>query len=565
MTTRQKIGALAALFGTASLCFGQHRKLSTDFEGRDPETPVNVIIQYKHTPQQGHIDAVLRRGGRHLRTLGLLNGEVYSVAPKALADLANEPDVAYISPDRTVTGLSNQWSQLAPDFKLQAVRADMAQLNGFTGAGIGVAIIDSGITNKQDLHAGGFGFMSTASSSFGNSNGYRVVYAENFIGSNGSTDDSYGHGTHVAGIVGGNGSQSLGVYAGVAPNVNLINLVVLDSNGASTDSTVIAGIQRAIQLKSQYNIRVINLSLGRPVFESYTVDPLCQAVEAAWKAGIVVVVAAGNSGRDNSAGTDGYSTITAPGNDPYVITVGAMNTENTLTTSDDQIASYSSKGPTLLDHIVKPDLVAPGNLIVSLLGNGTLHQKYPQNITDTNYFILSGTSMAAPMVSGAASLLLQQDSTLTPDQVKARLMLTASKNFPVSSVATDPTTGISYTSYYDIFTVGAGYLNVWAALNNSAEPNGMALSPLVSRNPATGAVSLRNIAGANVIWGTNLIWGTNVIWGTSLVSGNSLIWGTNVIWGTNSTSSLNVIWGTNLIWGTSAPTGQASAELIYGE
>lgn len=166
MTTRQQIGILAALFGAASLCFGQHRKLSTDFEGRDPEAPVNVIIQYKHPPQQSHIQAVLSRGGRHVRTLGVVNGEVYSVAPKALADLANDPDVAYISPDRTVSGLSNQMSPLTPDFKLQAVGADIAQMNGFNGAGIGVAVIDSGITNKPDLRGSGFGFMSTASFGF---------------------------------------------------------------------------------------------------------------------------------------------------------------------------------------------------------------------------------------------------------------------------------------------------------------------------------------------------------------------------------------------------------------
>ncbi len=256
-----------------------------------------------------------------------------------------------------------------------------------------------------------------------------------------------------------------GVYAGVAPAVNLINLLVLNSTGSSTDSVVIAGIQRAIQLQSQYNIQVINLSLGRPIFESYTVDPLCQAVEAAWKAGIVVVVAAGNGGRNNTASTDGYATITAPGNDPYVITVGAMNTENTSTTSDDVITSYSSKGPTLLDHIVKPDLVAPGNLIVSVLGDGTLPLEYPQNITDTNYFILSGTSMATPMVSGAAALLMQQNPNLTPDQVKARLMQTvATRTFRSPALPPIPTTGISYTSYYDIFTVGAGYLDVWTAL-----------------------------------------------------------------------------------------------------
>src|SRR5262249_10245168 len=144
------------------------------------------------------------------------------------------------------------------------------------------------------------------------------------------------------------------------------------------DSQVIAAIQRAIQLKDTYNIRVINLSLGRPVYESYTLDPLCQAVEAAWQAGIVVVVAAGNAGRDNSLGTQGYATIQAPGNDPNVITVGATNVHASAMRDASTITTYSSKGPTLLDHLVKPDLVAPGNNIVSLLAPGSyLATQYP--------------------------------------------------------------------------------------------------------------------------------------------------------------------------------------------
>ncbi len=253
-----------------------------------------------------------------------------------------------------------------------------------------------------------------------------------------SANDQYGHGTHVAGIIGADGNGS--VYIGMAPGVNLINLKVLDQNGAGTDSQVIAAINQAIQLKSQYNIRIINLSLGRPVFESAANDPLCQAVEAAWKAGIVVVVAAGNDGRNNSFGSYGYGTITAPGNDPYVITVGAMNSMGTTTRSDDVMTSYSSKGPTVIDHIVKPDIVAPGNLIASVLAPGsTLVQLYPQNQVGS-HFVLSGTSMATPVVSGAAALLLQQTPSLTPDQVKARLMRNATKNFPQSSVISDPVT-----------------------------------------------------------------------------------------------------------------------------
>ncbi|MGZ3732102.1 MAG: S8 family serine peptidase, partial [Bdellovibrionota bacterium] len=154
--------------------------------------------------------------------------------------------------------------------------------------------------------------------------------------------DQYGHGTHVAGIVAANGSQSQGAYKGVAPNANIINLRVLDANGSGNDSSVIAAIQRAIELKGQYNIRVINLSLGRGIYESFVDDPLNQAVEKAWQSGIVVVVAAGNKGRDNTLGTNGYGTIGVPGNDPFIITVGAMDTNGTLTAADDNIQEWLS-------------------------------------------------------------------------------------------------------------------------------------------------------------------------------------------------------------------------------
>jgi len=229
----------------------------------------------------------------------------------------------------------------------------------------------------------------------------------------------------VAGVVAGNGADSTGgrytyTFHGVAPNVQIINLRVLEKNGTGTDSGVIEAIHRAISLKSRYNIRVMNLSLGRRIFESYTQDPLCQAVEAAWSAGIVVVVAAGNNGRDDTFHTSGYGMINAPGNDPYVITVGAMKTMETLSRSDDLIASYSSKGPTFIDHVVKPDLVAPGNRIISLrapqslLGNAyqqdrvsySAYTRSADNRTSPDYFELSGTSMAAAMVSGASALLL---------------------------------------------------------------------------------------------------------------------------------------------------------------
>src|SRR4029077_5924986 len=252
----------------------------------------------------------------------------------------------------------------------------------------------------------------------------------------------------------GNGSSSSNVLGsfrtlrGIASNANLIDLRVLDANGMSTDSAVIAAIQQAVALKSKYNIRVINLSLGRPIYEGCNRDPLCRAVEAAWKNGIVVVTAAGNLGRN------GYGTILSPCNTPHAITVGCMKTMATYPNSDDLIASYSSKGPTYIDLTVKPDVVAPGNLVDSLLAPGsTLQQAFPGNVVPTSqyttstyavggkYIQLSGTSMATPVVSGAVALLLQRNPSLSPDTVKARLMKTAYKTFPLASVAVDPTTG----------------------------------------------------------------------------------------------------------------------------
>ncbi len=279
---------------------------------------------------------------------------------KALAALANDPDVVTISPDREVRGTL--------DIAAQAINATIANQNTWKGTGIGVAVIDSGI-DGPDVNP-------------------QVAYSENFVPSEMGALDHYGHGTHVAGIIAGNGGLSRGKYKGIASGVKLINLRVLDTYARGTDSAVIAAIQQAISLKTTYNIRVINLSVGRPVASSYVNDPLCQAVEAAWKAGIVVVVAAGNEGRNQSQNTDGYGTITVPGNDPYVITVGAMKTMGTAPRADDAIASYSSKGPTVIDHIAKPDLVAPGNRIVSvkLNMNSPMESQYPANEVHNDFF-----------------------------------------------------------------------------------------------------------------------------------------------------------------------------------
>lgn len=517
-------------------------------------TTTDVIVQFNSTPTTTMISAVTMPGGSLKKKFNKVPGASFSLPPTAIAALISNPNVRYASADRKVKGTL--------EFAQPTTKANLALAAGYDGGTVGVAVIDSGINASADLSASA-------------KNSGRVIYNESFVPNDSSTADAYGHGTHVAGIIGGNGANSstnaIYTFRGIAPNVNIINLRVLDAAGAGTDSAIIAAIEQAIALKATYNIRVINLSLGRQVFESYTLDPLCQAVEKAWNAGIVVVVAAGNNGRNNSMGTNGYATIASPGNDPFAITVGAMKDGGTVDRSDDLMASYSSKGPSLYDHVVKPDLVAPGNRIISAFAsNSAIETKYPTNIvpvsyykstsstqTSSTYFTLSGTSMAAPMVSGAAALLIQKDATLTPDTVKARLMKSASKTFPTSSSVTDTATGLVYTTYYDLFTVGAGYLDVWEALNNQDTlPAGYsAKSQTVSYNATTNTTSVVN--GTSVVWGVNVVWGENVVWGSNVVWGDNVVWGSNVVWGDSTAVGFNVVWGANVVWGDSQPYSEA--------
>ncbi len=553
--------------GQGTTGHGRHAKISADLANMPAGASVDVIVQFSssRTPADDH--AAKSLGGTRGKALGTFMKWSMSAANAAKLAAA-DANVKYISPDRPL--------QAAGDAAMiSTVNADLALAAGYDGSGVAVAVIDSGVNDVPDFSRPG-----TKSS--------RVLYSQNFDPSFNTTADLFGHGTHVAGIIAGNGtSSSCGncttTYRGIAPQANIISLRALDANGRATDSAVIAAIQTAIALKWLYNIRVLNLSLGRGIFESYTLDPLCQAVEQAWRAGIIVVIAAGNNGRDNSNNNHGYATITSPGNDPYAITVGAMRDVGTPLPADDVIATYSSKGPTMLDHVVKPDLVAPGNLIVSDLAStsDTLYTEYPQNLvpvseyTSSNtsnisstYFRLSGTSMAAGVVSGAAALLVEQNPALTPDQVKARLMLTASKSFPQYSTYTDPNTGIVYNEQYDIFTIGAGYLDTYAALNSSALASGnlgAAVSPTASYDSSTGQTWLVNansvIWGSSASWATSVVWGTSVIWGTN-VSGQSVIWGSSACWSTSTNSAFSVIWGSSVIWG--ANTGADALTIAVG-
>src|SRR3984893_2573338 len=242
----------------------------------------------------------------------------------------------------------------------------------------------------------------------------------------------------------------------------------------------------------------------------------------------------------------------------------------TYSRNDDLKASFSSKGPTTYDHVVKPDIMAMGNDVVSLAAPGaTLETAHPQSLVtgsdgNNDYFRLSGTSMATPAVSGAVALMLQQNSSLTPDQVKARLMKTAYKSFPLSSVSWVPHLSRNFTEFSALLSGGAAFLDVQAALaNNDLAPAnvGAALSPSAVYDSVTHTVTLSNgnsmVLPNSVVWGSSVVWGTSVVWGAN-VTGSSVVWGASLPWNDNQLTAFSVVWGastgtsaTSVVWGSS--------------
>jgi serine protease AprX len=389
----------------------------------------------------------------------------------------------------------------------------------------------------------------------------------------GPGDDPCGHGTHVAGIIAGNGAGSTGrnyyrTFYGIARKVDLIDVRVLGAAGEGAVSDVIKGIDWVLSNKAAYNIRVINLSLGHEVGEGYATDPLCRAVEKAWKAGVVVVCAAGNGGRlqplrnplvpDNEGHGTAYGSIQSPANSPYVITVGAMKSGRG-DRDRDRIASYSGRGPSRLDFVLKPDLVAAGNQIISPNAPGSFlsdtfggtnlvtweefcHAYDPAD--SAKYLRLSGTSMAAPVVSGAVALMLEAQPDLSPDTVKARLMLAADKwAFPDGGGA-------------DPCTFGAGYLNIPAALNNTAVATRHATSPALFRD-LLGNVYIAVDTSDNGIWGTG-VRDSHIMWGSGNPSTRGEMSSSGSVWGAG-------VWNDSAVWSAAGSRVDLSPVVIHGD
>ncbi len=580
---------------------------------------VSVIFKTS-TPLTASQEAQMTALGADIvRRLPIISSVAVRVPQRSLAKLAALPFASHLSLDGAV--------KKTDEFTVGSSEADRADMTvwskdgrysrtyALTGQGVTVAVVDSGIEPVADLSSQAHDLLNKAPSrvlagvdftaEIGTDNGTVTASGGKGkdkgkkgddptllpIGSTSTnTDDPCGHGTHVAGILAGNASRSplpycTHTFAGIAPQANLVSVRVLDQNGESDVNTVLTGLQWVLDNQKKYKIRVVNLSLGHPVGESYTTDPICQAVEALVKSGVVVVCAAGNEGRLNggtyTAGLDNegwgtaYGSIQSPGNDPYVITVGATKSMDGVR-ADDKIATYSSRGPSRLDLVMKPDIIAPGNKVISLDAHGSALDNFDSGINQVpysyyvpyywtkalglsgnsaDYFQLSGTSMASPVVAGAAALMLQANPNLSPDTIKARLMLSADKWY-----APDGT--------QDPLTYGAGYLNIPAALASTAVAQGPAASPALVANLANGTltVDLSRAMWGSSLWGTGVVdlramWGSRAMWGCSSVDMTRAMWGRNTtftdsraMWGSSTPSASRAMWGSS-VWGDRAMWG----------
>ena len=490
-----------------------------------------------------------------------------------------------------------------------------ALANGTSSSGFSVAIVDSGIAPHADLPLS------------------RIRAYKDFVSGGHLPIDNCGHGTHVAGIVAGSGAQSDGLYAGIAPGVDIVALRVLGDTCSGNTSDVIDALEWIARNHQTYKIKVVNISLGHAVLESIFTDPLVQAVERLSRKGIAVVTAAGNQGSLTATGDPGYGGVGVPCNAPSAICVGSLDTQGTPDLSDDRVSDSSSRGPTRFDLLVKPDLIAPGVNIVSLAARGShLFTAYPHlRVPGTNgrpeYFTLSGTSMASPVVAGAAALLLRENHALSVHALKISLQFTA-RLLPLTDVLTQGAGAVNIPgalTLADAINPNAPLGKNWirhrlTAANHDAAGNAITLEPphhlrrslrasALRRNPpvpvgrrhrlglrralpaaSTGptrpatssGVMTTTSSGATATTScgattTHIVWGNaaddNIVWGNdesdNIVFGvdDNIVWGNddNIVWG--NTDDDNIVWGNSHlrdVWASNVVSGFWDDNIVWG-
>jgi serine protease AprX len=422
------VGAMAAVFVVAG-------ESSQSWADGPPSTSVFIVqdgVGVGASPASNLVGAVGGQVQRNLGPISAVSASLTSTQESVVASLPGvtvTPDVAVTMQSTTGPVSSASTSSGPVDVFTQQTGASTLWAKGDQGAGVNVAVLDTGIDPLPDF-------------------GSRLSAGVDLSGEGNSLEDSYGHGTFVAGLIAGNGASSGGAYTGEAPQAGLVSVKVAGASGTTDLATVIAGVDWTIQNAQNLNIRVLNMSLGFVPFESTTLNPLDQAVEQAWNSGIVVVASAGNAGPFNG-------TILSPGDDPEIITVGALADNGLTSSSGDTMTPFSSVGPTYPDGWLKPDLVTSGKSVISLRAPGsTVDVQNPSAEVGTANFVGSGTSFSSAIAAGAAALLISAHPNDTPNQVKAAMLASASAG-PVGNPLVD----------------GHGALNIMAAVQEGGGIN----------------------------------------------------------------------------------------------
>lgn len=493
-------------------------KLDTDQSSLAANRTERVILTAASLATNSDATNRIARWGGQVKQINLATGTIVVEIPrKKVVALLNDAAIDYVSPDRTV----NSTGHIDTTTGTTSARSLAGLLSEYDGSGVGIAVIDSGIERSHELMnksllnvykpllGSDYTVLKLGTSSV-------VLYEKSFVPFDSSVGDPYGHGSHITSVISGRREFLSGSYAGIAPGANIINLRVLNQYGSGRTSDVIAAIDWCIANKAAYKIKVINLSVGTPAVDSYKKDPLCLAARRAFDAGIVVVAAAGNYGKD-IFGKKVYGGINSPAIEPSVITVGASNTQGTDQRSDDTVATYSSRGPSrgyivdasgekVYDNLIKPEIVAPGNRVIGAMSlgspNNALVAQNPSlqvspntrdllGVKRTGTMQLSGTSVAVPVVSGAVALMLQANPNLTPSLVKSILMYSAQQ-----------------LPGFNTLEQGAGALNVH------------------------GAVSLAKLIRSDAYWlknGNSMLVGSLPSVQASLIAGKNAYWSQAVL------------------------------------
>lgn len=430
------------------------------------------------------------RGGAVEHELTLINAVSGTMPADAVSALASRDDVAYITVDApvrtTATGFSIQTDKFEPTFMRSTKATDVWDKG--KGAGIGVAIIDTGVSSDATCE-----FADPASGACGT----RLLAGTATQGGQKPTRDGFGHGTHIANTVAGYAFLANGRYGGMAPLANIIPVKIDDDQGNSSVGDVIGGLGWVLANKDAYNIRVVNLSLSSTIAQSYKTDPLDAAVELLWFNGITVVVAAGNT-------PDAYSY--SPANDPFVITVGAVDEHGTDDTNKHDVAPWSSRGTTT-DGVSKPDVYAPGvKIIAGISPSSMIATVFPGGIvsTDNNQarYAMSGTSMATAVVSGGAALIAERHPDWTPGQIK-QAMATMSKVLPQSPFARElqvkPAAELKSTPDAS-FGIVPNYLLLDAAGTCDTTVTNPNDCPVVFDKISWGSVDFQKISWSKISW-----------------------------------------------------------------